>query len=173
MDPTDFCMPHDSNMLVLQYIIIALWAETPNDIGRFPGGAIKPSIPLVGKIAAGAPITAIEHQQQKLPFDPSYFGNHSCFALRIQGDSMIDAHIMDGDIAIIQQQSRAKNKQIVAAMVVDLLPEATLKIFCRKKEEINLVAANDLYPPLVFKGKEQKTVQILGVLVGVIRKNTY
>ena len=84
---------------------------------------------------------------------------------------MIQAHIMHGDIAIIQQQAKANNKQIVAAMVEDFLPEATLKIFYREKGRIELVAANDLYPPLIFKGKEQKTVHILGVLVGVIRKN--
>lgn len=138
---------------------------------RFPDGAIKPSIPLVGKIAAGVPITAIEHPEEELPFDPSFFGSNSCFAFRIQDDSMIQAHIMHGDIAIIQQQAKANNKQIVAAMVEDFLPEATLKIFYREKGRIELVAANDLYPPLIFKGKEQKTVHILGVLVGVIRKN--
>ena len=138
---------------------------------RFPDGAIKPSIPLVGKIAAGTPIAAIEHHDDELPFDPSFFGSGSCFALRIQGDSMIQAHIVDGDIAIIRQQSKANNKQIVAAMVEGLLPEATLKIFYRKKGQIELVAANESFPPLAFKGKEQKIVQILGVLVGVIRKN--
>ena len=135
------------------------------------GGPARKSIPLFGAIAAGEPIEARGDQEDSLPLDPGLFGSDSCFALRVKGDSMIDEHIMDGDLAIIRTQDDADNGRIVAVIVNDILPEATLKILRRRKKSIELLAANDLYPPLLFKGKEQKRIRIIGLFVGIIRRS--
>ena len=137
---------------------------------RIPGGPVKKKIPVLGRIAAGAPIMAIENREDELPIDPATFGSESCFALRIKGDSMIDAHIMDGDIAIIQQQDYVDNGQIAAVMIEDLLDEATLKIFNKSKNITKLLPANTAYDPVVLKGSQQKKINILGKLTGIIRK---
>ena len=101
--------------------------------------------------------------------DPELFGCDATFALRVKGDSMIDAHIQDGDLAIIQPWEDAENGRIVAAMVDGLESEATLKLFHRKKTRIELHAANPHYQPLVFEGPQRSRVRIIGRLVGVIR----
>ena len=137
---------------------------------RIPGGSVKKKIPILGRIAAGAPIMAIENREDELMVDPSTFGNESCFALRVKGDSMIDAHIKDGDIAIIQPQDCVDNGQIAAVMIEDILDEATLKIFNKSKNFTELLPANKLYDPIVLKGSQQKKINILGKLIGIIRK---
>lgn len=136
------------------------------------GGPPRKSIPVLGEIAAGVPIHAQENRDEELPVDSSLFGADECFALRIQGDSMIEAYIADGDLAIIQPQDNADNGQIVAVMVDNTLPEATLKVLRRKSTVIELHAANSRYPPLVFRGRERGRIKILGRLVGVIRRSS-
>lgn len=126
-------------------------------------------IPLIGQIAAGTPILAQENREEDLPVDPRLFGSDSVFALRVRGDSMIDAQIRDGDLAIIRPQAVVQNGEIVAVQVEGLEPEATLKVFRRSPADIELHAANPSYQPLVFIGDEQARVKILGRLVGVIR----
>jgi repressor LexA len=137
---------------------------------RIPGGPVKKKIPVLGRIAAGTPIMAIENREDELLVDPSTFGNESCFALRVKGDSMIDAHIKDGDIAVIQPQNHADNGQIAAVMIEDILDEATLKIFNKSKNVTELLPANKVYDPIILKGSEQKKINILGKLIGIIRK---
>lgn len=137
---------------------------------RIPGGPVKKKIPILGRIAAGTPIMAIENREDELLVDPSTFGNESSFALRVKGDSMIDAHIKDGDIAIIQQQDYVDNGQIAAIMIEDILDEATLKIFNKSKNITELLPANKTYNPIILKGAQQKKIMILGKLVGIIRK---
>lgn len=127
------------------------------------------SIPLVGQIAAGTPILAQENREDDLPIDPRLFGSDSVFALRVQGDSMIDAQIRDGDLAIIRPQEAVQNGEIAAVQVEGLEPEATLKVVRRRNMGIELHAANPAYEPLVFTGDNQARVRILGKLVGVIR----
>lgn len=131
--------------------------------------AQSPAIPLVGRIAAGTPILAAENREDELPIDPKLFGSDDAFALRVQGDSMKDAHIRDGDLAVIRPQDDAENGRIVAVMVEGLEAEATLKILRRTDEGLELHAANDAYEPLVFTGTERSRVKVLGRLVGVIR----
>jgi len=126
-------------------------------------------IPLVGQIAAGTPILAQENREEDLPVDPRLFGSESVFALRVQGDSMIGAQIRNGDLAIIRPQEVVQNGEIVAVQVEGLEPEATLKVFRRNNQAIELHAANPAYEPLVFTGNSQTRVRILGKLVGVIR----
>ncbi len=127
------------------------------------------SIPLVGRIAAGAPILAEENREGELSIDPSLFGSGEAFALRVKGDSMIEAHIRDGDLAIIRPQNDAEDGLVVAVQVDDLEPEATLKILRKDSTKIELRPANANYEPLVFKGKERSRVRILGKMVGLIR----
>lgn len=126
-------------------------------------------IPLIGQIAAGTPILAEENREDDLPVDPRFFGSHDAFALRVRGDSMMEAQIRDGDLAIIRPQDDAENGCIVAVLVEDLETEATLKIFQRKNENLELHSANSSYAPLVFKGNDRHRVRVLGKLIGVIR----
>ena len=88
---------------------------------RIPGGPVGKTIPIIGRIAAGIPIMALENREDELPIDPSIFGSKTCFALRVQGDSMIEAHIADGVMAIIRPQSQAESGQIVAVIVRNIL----------------------------------------------------
>lgn len=129
------------------------------------------AIPLAGHIAAGAPISVYDHAEEFLPIDPALYGHESCFAVRVTGDSMIDAHIADGDLAIIVPVDDTDDGAIVAVIVDDLLIEATLKIIRRKKNVIELHSANRRYPPIIFKGKDRKKVRVVGKYVGLIRFN--
>jgi repressor LexA len=144
------------------------WSVT-NKAWDLIGRPTPPSIPLVGQIAAGAPILAVQNREEELPVDPALFGSDEVFALRVKGDSMIDAHIQDGDLAIIRPQEDAEDGQIVAVQVEDLEPEATLKVLRRSNGGIELHPANSRYAPLIFKDAQRSKVTILGRLVGVIR----
>ena len=84
---------------------------------------------------------------------------------------MIDAHIMDGDLAIIRPQKSVNSGQIVAVLVEDILMEATLKIFRRKKGCVELHSANEKYQPLVYWHGERWRVKIIGKYLGVIRRS--
>ena len=137
---------------------------------RIPGGPVKKKIPILGRIAAGVPIMAIENREDELSIDPSTFGPESCFALRVKGDSMIDAHIIDGDIAIIQPQNHVDNGQIAAVMIENILDEATLKIIKKSKDVTELLPANKAYNPIVLNGTQQNKIMVLGKLVGITRK---
>ena len=127
-------------------------------------------IPLAGSIAAGEPISIQDHVEEYLPVDPSLYGHDACFAVRAAGDSMIEKHIKDGDLAIIVPANDVDDGAIVAIMVDNMLPEATLKIIRRSKNIIELHAANPAYPPLIFRGKDCKKVRIMGKYVGLIRR---
>lgn len=83
---------------------------------------------------------------------------------------MIEAHILDGDLAIIRPQRRVENGEIAAVTVEGVLPEATLKIVHRNRHSMSLVPANSDYSPLIFKGPQRKRVAIIGKLVGVVRR---
>ena len=122
-------------------------------------------IPLYGKIAAGTPIEAIAYENEtvSVPFDMVNRG--AFYALRIEGESMIEAGIMDGDLAIIKRTETAENGQIVVALVDD--NEATLKIFEKKQDEICLIPCNKAYKTQHFHPSQ---VKIQGILNGIIRK---
>jgi repressor LexA len=119
-------------------------------------------IKLMGRIAAGSPIEAIEQADEELAFT-EWEGNDSKFALRVTGESMIEEHIADGDYVIIHRQEHARDGQIVA--VRDEEGEATLKRIFKEKNRIRLEPANKTMKP-IFRDK----VDIIGVLVGVVRK---
>lgn len=122
-----------------------------------------PTIPLVGKIAAGLPIEAIEDQQE-LNLAEMFMGPE-LYALRVTGDSMIDAGILDEDYVIIRKQVVARDGDIVVAMIDKT--EATLKRFKRKTEsQIALIPANAEMEPMIYAAER---VSIHGVLVGQLR----
>jgi repressor LexA len=130
---------------------------------RLPGR----KIPVVGRIAAGAPILAHENIEDFLGMDQGFFGVEKSFAVQVKGDSMVDAHIEDKDYVIIKIQQQAKNGDIVAALIDD---EVTLKYFYRSGNQVSLKAANPKYPPLIFKKGDARSFRILGVMVGLVRK---
>jgi repressor LexA len=127
-------------------------------------------IPLLGAIAAGVPIGALENVEQELMVDPGLFGCTRCFGLRVRGDSMIGVHIADGDIAVIRPQRQVDNGEIAAVLVEDLLTEATLKIVHRTKTALTLKSANPKYRSLVFRYSGCDRVSIIGKYVGIVRR---
>ena len=121
-------------------------------------------IPLYGKIAAGTPIEALADENEKIavPFNMVAVGQY--YALKIEGNSMIEAGIMDGDTAIIRRQDQADNGKIVVALVDDA--EATLKILKKQGESVKLIPCNKDYEIREFTADR---VKIQGVLSGIIR----
>jgi repressor LexA len=123
------------------------------------------TVPLMGRIAAGVPISAIQNHTQDIGVPPDLIGSGEHFALEVNGDSMIDAGINDGDIVIVRRCDTAENGDIVVALVEK--EEATLKRLRKKGASIALEAANPAYETRIF-GPDQ--VDIQGRLVGLIRK---
>lgn len=120
------------------------------------------SIPLVGRIAAGVPILAQENIEDTIPFPAAMLGKGNFFALHVAGDSMIEAGINNGDIAIIKQQEVAENGEIVAALLED---EATLKEFKKGNDHVELIPHNKAYSPI-----KTREVTILGKLAAIFRQ---
>lgn len=123
------------------------------------------SIPLYGKIAAGTPIAALADETETIavPYDMISRGSH--YALTVEGESMIEAGIMDGDTAIIRKAERAENGQIVVALVDDC--EATLKVWQKQKDEIWLKPCNKDYE---IRKLSPDRVKVQGILSGILRK---
>lgn len=119
------------------------------------------SIPLIGRVAAGLPILAEENIEDYVTVPNELAKKGVLYALRVVGDSMIEAGILNNDIAIIQKKETAKDGEIVVAMVDD---EATLKTFYKEVDHIRLEPANKNYKPI-----KTKKAQILGKLVGILR----
>lgn len=133
--------------------------KTPPDTGS--------RIPLLGKIAAGAPILAVENLTDTLNVDRAFFGAPDAFSVLVEGDSMVEAHITDGDYVVIRPCASPKNGDIVAALVDD---EVTLKYFFRTNKQIELRPANPKYSPLLFTQDSFVDIRILGIMAGLIRK---
>ena len=115
-------------------------------------------IPVVGVVTAGVPILALENQEGTIAWE----GDPSCFALRVRGDSMINAAILDGDMVVVRPQANADDGQIVVARIGD---EATVKRLRRKNGEIWLMPENENYAPI--DGSE---AEIVGLVKAVIRE---
>ena len=122
-------------------------------------------VPLMGRIAAGVPISAIQDHTGNINVPPEMLGGGEHFALEVKGDSMIDAGIFDGDTVVIRKGDTAINGDIVVALVDD--DEATLKRLRKKGDSIALEAANPAYETRIF-GPDRVRVQ--GKLVGLLRK---
>ena len=118
-------------------------------------------IPLVGRIAAGGPITAEQEVEESFPLPESIVGGGDLFMLKVVGESMIDAAICDGDYVVIRSQKDCNNGEIVAAMIDG---EATVKTFSRKGGHIWLLPANDSFAPI-----DGDQCEILGKVTAVLR----
>jgi repressor LexA len=124
-------------------------------------------IPIVGEISAGRPILAQENIEGTIVIDKSIIKNsNGNFALRVKGDSMINAGILDGDYVIVSQQPDAEQGDIIVALIED---EATIKRFYKEKNRIRLQPENDTMEPIIIKTDENQ-VRIIGKIKGVIRK---
>lgn len=121
-------------------------------------------VPLMGRIAAGVPISAIADYSQHISVPGTMLGQGEHYALEVKGDSMIDAGINDGDVVIIRETNNAENGDIVVALVEDA--EATLKRFRQNGSSIALEAANPAYETRVLRDDQ---VKVQGKLVGLIR----
>jgi repressor LexA len=120
-------------------------------------------IPLLGRIAAGAPVEAVE-QRSTLSFQ-DFVGNPDTFALEVRGDSMIEDHICSGDLILLEKVSQARDGDIVVALVANA--ETTLKRFYREGDKVRLQPANSALKPIVVPAGD---VQIQGRLLAVLRK---
>jgi len=121
-------------------------------------------VPFVGKIAAGNPITAIEDSYNMISVPPNMMGPDH-FALEIEGESMVEAGILDGDIVIVKKANTARNNQIVVALVDQ--EEATLKRLYKRGQTIDLIPENKDFETQSF-GPDR--VEVQGILVGLVRK---
>ena len=133
-------------------------------VGMTPIGAEVEQIPLVGRIAAGSPVLAAENIEDTFSVDKG-LAHGGTFMLSVQGDSMVDAHICDGDYILVRPQDTADDGEIVAVMVDD---EATVKRFFRNGAGVRLVPENALMSPIEVD-PEVSEVRILGKVVGVFR----
>ena len=124
------------------------------------------SLPIVGRVTAGDPILAIENIEGYVNFDRNLVSSEDVFLLRVKGESMIDAHIQDGDFALVKPQKDAENGEIIVALIDD---EATIKRIFKKRDLIRLEPANPTMEPIVIK-KGEKKVTIVGKVIGIFRK---
>ena len=123
------------------------------------------SIPVMGRIAAGTPISAIQNQSHAITMSPDFLAGGEHYALEVRGDSMVEAGILDGDLVVIRKQDTANTGDIIVALIDD--EEATLKRLRRRGSSIALEAANPAYETRVL-GPDR--VQIQGRLVSLVRR---
>lgn len=120
-------------------------------------------VPIIGKVTAGTPITAIESVEEHFPLPSNLVsGVEKVFMLRISGDSMIEAGILDGDLVVVRQQQSAYNGEIVVALTED--NEATVKRFYKEKDHFRLQPENSSLAPIILK-----QVSVIGKVIGVYR----
>ena len=119
-------------------------------------------VPMYGKVTAGVPITAIQDNSETFPLPMEFVGNKNIFMLKVKGESMINAAILDGDYIIVEEQPTAENGDIVVALVND--DEATVKTFYKEKGHFRLQPENDYMEPIIVD-----QVSIIGKVIGVFR----
>lgn len=120
------------------------------------------NVPVVGRVAAGEPILAVENIESYFPIPSEFMPNVQTFMLRVKGESMINAGIFDGDQILVQQQSTSRNGDIIVALVED---SATVKTFYKEDGYYRLQPENDTMDPIIVRGD----LQILGKVIGVFR----
>lgn len=132
------------------------------------GRRAEPGVPLLGRIAAGTPITAVENLEDTIPLRAEWLsgGSQDVFALRVSGDSMIDAHIMDGDLVLVRKQETAASGEVVAAMIDG---EATVKRLSREGAAVVLRPEHPTMKAIVVE-PGRGDFRILGKVVGLMRR---
>lgn len=134
-----------------------------NEDEEIPAGIKK--IPVIGRVAAGTPILAMENIEGNIIIDPTLTGkSRNCFALKVKGDSMINAGIFEGDLVIVAPQANAFNDEIIVARLED---EVTVKRFEFKNNQARLIPENEGYKPIDVTGKE--SFSVVGKVIGVLR----
>jgi repressor LexA len=131
------------------------------------------AVPVLGRVAAGAPLLAAENREGELPMaaDALPNGGEDVFALRVRGDSMIDAHICDGDLVLVRRQDTASSNDIVVATVASDATgegEATVKRYLRDGARVVLKPENSTMSPIVVDPRERE-VRIVGKVIGLLR----
>ncbi|OGC81022.1 MAG: repressor LexA [candidate division Zixibacteria bacterium RBG_16_43_9] len=132
-------------------------------------GQVKPalvSVPLVGRISAGLPVLAVENVEGSIGIDRTLFPGDGIFFLKVVGDSMRDAGILNGDYVLAQQQNTADKGEIVVAMIGD---EATVKRYFPEKNKVRLEPANPEFGPIIVE-KRTPDFFIAGKVIGLLRK---
>ena len=125
-------------------------------------------VPLVGRVAAGVPLLAVENVEDTVRVDRFFIGQtREVFALRVKGESMIEDGIFDGDYIFVRKQLQANRGDIVVAMIND---EATVKRYYPEGDTIRFQPANAAMQPIIVRKRDFKTVNIIGLVVGVYRK---
>ena len=119
------------------------------------------SVPILGSVAAGMPLLAVENVEGYFPIPIEYLPNTETFMLHVKGESMINAGIYDGDKVLVQKQSTAENGDFVVAMIED---GVTVKTFYKEDDHIRLQPENDFMEPLIYDD-----VQIIGKVIGLFR----
>ena len=132
-------------------------------VDRTENGSI--TLPLVGTVRAGLPQLAMEEIEAHIAVDPSLVKSKDAFLLRVKGDSMIEAHIVEGDLAVVRPQSTAENGEIVVALIDG---EATLKRFFHAGDHISLQPENASHQPIIVAADTQE-VTIVGKVTGLCR----
>ena len=122
------------------------------------------NVPIIGKVAAGEPLLAVQNVEGYVPIPSEYMPNKQTFMLVVQGDSMINAGIFSGDYVVVEKQENAENGDKVVALVED---SATIKTFYKEKDHIRLQPENDFMDPIVISPDQQ--FQVLGKVIGVFR----
>lgn len=120
-------------------------------------------VPIIGRVTAGEPILAVENQEGTMTLPKDFVGSGENFLLRVRGDSMIGAGILDGDLVLVRRQDTADNGDIVVALVNG--EEATVKRFFREKDYIRLQPENEHLEPIITK-----ELRVLGKVIGVLRR---
>jgi repressor LexA len=129
------------------------------------GSFSRVSIPIVGTVKAGTPQPAIEEIEGYFSIDDPHFLRGGTFCLRVKGDSMIDAHIREGDLALVRPQPTADNRDIVVALIDG---EATIKRFFRERNQIRLQPENSQMEPIHVQSGDNEVI-IVGKVIGIFR----
>ncbi|HEY5090811.1 MAG TPA: transcriptional repressor LexA [Polyangia bacterium] len=125
-------------------------------------------VPLVGRVAAGVPLLAVENVEDTVRVDRFFIGQtREVFALRVKGESMIEDGIFDGDYIFVRKQLQASRGDIVVAMIND---EATVKRYYPEGDNIRFQPANAAMQPIIVRKRDWKSVNLIGLVVGVYRK---
>ena len=125
-------------------------------------------VPVLGKVAAGQPLLAVQNYEDTVKIDRFFIGqNREVFALRVTGDSMIEAGIFNGDYVFVRKQLQATPGEIVVAMLGD---EATVKRYYPEGDTIRFQPANAAMAPILVRRRDFRSVNLLGVVIGVYRK---
>jgi repressor LexA len=125
-------------------------------------------VPLVGRVAAGVPLLAVENVEDTVRVDRFFIGQtREVFALRVKGESMIEDGIFDGDYIFVRKQLQASRGDIVVAMIND---EATVKRYYPEGDNIRFQPANSAMQPIIVRKRDWKSVNLIGLVVGVYRK---